>query len=403
MFKKKLLHSLFMFIWLLTACQSASAVSTPKPTVDLITFPKIDRHPQAASWQKGALTVLPTYDPNSTNPWQMDLRTRDLSALDLRASLNDLLYADFDEGTIWPTTEKMPPGFDRQQIMDLGKNPGLGIRKLHEQGITGRGVGIAIIDQALLVEHQEYADRLRLYEEIVPSAEEAAMHGAAVASIAVGKTLGVAPEADLYYINGFTGKCGETPEMYHCLAQGIRRILQINQQLPEERKIRVISISRGYMPGEEGSDDWAATILEANAVGVLVVYSNSDLLGLGRIPLTDPDAFQSYEPGLFWTKDFYSNQVRGSLLFVPMDSRTTASPHSKDKYVFYRTGGLSWAIPYTAGIYALAAQANPAITPDQFWKLAKSTGQTIEIVHTGKTYQLGPILDPVALIKALQP
>jgi hypothetical protein len=43
----------------------------------------------------------------------------------------------------------MPQDFDWERIMELGKNPGLGIRKLHTQGITGRGIGIAIIDQTL--------------------------------------------------------------------------------------------------------------------------------------------------------------------------------------------------------------------------------------------------------------
>ena len=46
--------------------------------------------------------------------------------------------------------------------IEIGKNPGLGIRSLHALGITGRGVGIAIIDQTLLVEHQEYAEQLQL-------------------------------------------------------------------------------------------------------------------------------------------------------------------------------------------------------------------------------------------------
>jgi len=228
------------------------------------------------------------------------------------------------------------------------------------------------------------------------------MHAAAVASLAVGKTVGVAPGADLYFISAFSGKCFDTLEMYHCLAQGIRRILEINQQLPAERKIRVISISRGHMPGEEGSDDWEAAIQEARTAGIWVVYSNSGLLGLGRAPLSDPDAYQSYEPGFFWAKDFYAHSMYGGFLFAPMDSRTTASPTGKDEYVFYREGGLSWAIPYVAGMYALAAQVDPAITPDQFWKIALETGQTIEITHEGQTYKLGPILDPAALIKALK-
>lgn len=51
-------------------------------------------------------------------------------------------------------------------LMESGKNPGLGIRKLHKEGITGKGIGIAIIDQALLIDHVEYKEQLKMYEEI---------------------------------------------------------------------------------------------------------------------------------------------------------------------------------------------------------------------------------------------
>jgi len=38
--------------------------------------------------------------------------------------------------------------------------PGLGLRALHEQGYTGRGVNVAIIDGPLLADHEEFGDRL---------------------------------------------------------------------------------------------------------------------------------------------------------------------------------------------------------------------------------------------------
>ena len=40
--------------------------------------------------------------------------------------------------------------------MSLGRNPGLKVRELHQVGITGKGIGIGIIDTALLVDHVEY-------------------------------------------------------------------------------------------------------------------------------------------------------------------------------------------------------------------------------------------------------
>jgi hypothetical protein len=90
------------------------------------------------------------------------------------------------------------------------------------------------------------------------------------------------------------------------------------------------------------------------------------------------------------------------MLLIPMDSRTTASPTGIEDYVFYREGGWSWSIPYIAGMYALAVQVKPDITPEEFWYAALKTGRIIHIQHDGKAYELAKVLDPQALIEALQ-
>jgi len=309
--KQTLSFLLCVFAFGLNGCKPSSSVAPlPPPSTGRIEFPKIDRHPAVANWRRGSMTSIPIYNPNSDDVWQMDLRSYDLSGLDLRRSSNDLMYADFDARTKWPSADKMPSGFDWQKIMELGKNPGLGIRSLHARGITGRGVGIAIIDQPLLVDHQEYAGRMRLYEEIniaprIPSE----MHGPAVTSIAVGKTTGVAPEADLYYIGCYAGDWGtgganNFTYNFRYIAQGIQRILGINRQLPEGHKIRVISISVGWSPENKGYDQVMAAVEKAKAAGLLVVSSSLKetfgfkFQGLGRAPLADPDKFESYEPAI---------------------------------------------------------------------------------------------------------
>jgi hypothetical protein len=291
----------------------------------------------------------------------------------------------------------------------MGKNPGLGVRSLHQKGITGRGVGIAIIDNPLLTDHQEYVDRLRLYEENnVPADTEAHMHGPAVASIAVGKTVGVAPKADLYYIGRWAmdmdaGTQGEPPLNFKYDAEAIQRILQINEQLSADRKIRVISISIGWGPTQKGYPEISEAVRKAKAAGMLVICSSVEEVhgfkfhGLGRDPASNPDDFASYQPAR-WGTFMYANRDR---LLVPMDERTTASPTGKGEYAFYGEGGWSWAIPYIAGVYALAVQVDPKITPERFWALAMKTGHTLERKDSANSGSLGPILDPVALIAAL--
>lgn len=379
----------------------------------------ITRHPPAANFSAHfpQITSFPKYDPDSTDPFQVDLRSQDLTGIDMTASLADLQYATFDSKTQWPSSNKMPAQFDWQNMMEICKDPGLGVRSLHDQGITGNGVGIAIIDQPLLVDHVEYKDRLHLYEEInVLPDSEAAMHGAAVASIALGKTVGVAPEADLYYIA--TGFCGaeKFEELdFACWAKAVRRIVEINENLPADRKIRVLSLSWGWSTKSTGYKQISAAVNEAKAAGIFVISSSlghTDELyfqGLGREPLDEPNRFESYTPGLWWEKDYFAgplNYYFGNppepFLLVPMDSRTTASPTGTEDYVFYRIGGWSWSIPYLAGMYALAVQVDPDITPKEFWETALGTGRTIPIQHSGKEYEFGVILDPAALIKAVK-
>jgi hypothetical protein len=231
----------------------------------------------------------------------------------------------------------------------------------------------------------------------------------------------VAPEADLYFIatnNGFgamkwllyqlTAKSRDASSAdFGVHARCVRRILAVNRQLPADRKIRVISMSIGWELQSNGYDDISAAVKEAKDSGLLVISSSAEQVhgfkfsGLGRPPLADPDDFEAYEPGLFWAEDYYKKPNKGKRLLVPMDSRTTAGFAANAPYTFYRQGGWSWSIPYIAGVYALAAQVKPSITPDEFWSVAMNTGRTIELKRDGRTIPFGPIVDPGALVRAL--
>jgi hypothetical protein len=58
-------------------------------------------------------------------------------------------------------------------------------------------------------------------------------------------------------------------------------------------------------------------------------------------------------------------------------------------------------VPTIAGVYALACQVKPEITPAVFWELALKTGTTIAVGKAGDTSQFGKIIDPVKLIDEL--
>jgi hypothetical protein len=388
-----------------------------EPLPGPLVFPKVDRRPRPDKERLRQLEGLPQYDPESGHEANLDLRLQDVSRLDLSDSLDDLLHTEFDDRTVWPASDKMPSGFNWQKIMELGKNPGLGLRGLHQRGITGRGVRIAILDQPLLVDHQEYADRLQLYEEIhIPHGMSPQWHGPMVASVAVGKTVGVAPEAELFYIAqlNYDQENRGSPTLRY-LVQGIYRLLEINRQLPPDNKIRAISISKGWTQSDKDYAMVAEAVQKAQAEGILMVFTSVELFNggydihkLGRPPFANPDAFGSYGPAIsdtrrYWEEDVSSaDDLHPKEFYVPTDSRTTASPLGIDEYVFDRNGGSSKYPPYVAGIYALAAQVDPTMTPERFWALVVETGRTIEIERHGKRRLLGPILDPMNLIYSIE-
>ena len=374
----------------------------------------IVRRPEPSDFGRGRLGGLPAYDPKAAdNPWQVDLRGYDLSHLDVANRTADLLHADFDSKTRWPA--RLPSGFEPARLMELGQDPGLGVRQLHAKGVTGKGIGLGIIDQTLLTGHAEYGSRLRLYEELHNPQNSAQMHGPAVASIAVGQTVGVAPEADLYYIaetHGTSGGGGRFDWDFTYLAKAIDRMLEVSASLPKEKRIRVISISVGWAPSQKGYAEVTASVERAKRAWVFVISTALEKThglafhGLGRQPLADPDMAASYGPRAWWAADFFRGPGRfapGTRLLVPMDARGVASPTGDKDYVFYADGGWSWAVPWLAGLYTLACQVNPDITPEQFWAAALKTGQTITLRHDGADIRFGTIANPAALIANLQP
>ncbi len=376
-------------------------------------LPKIERKPQPLDFKRGELQKFTQYDPMDKNPWQMDLRHYDLSKLDLSQQYPSLIQATFDYKTLWPPAKNMPGSFEPGKILELGKDPGLNVGKLHSRGITGQGISIAIIDQPTLVEHIEYKDRLLLYTEInIEPSCCAQMHGPAVCSVLAGKSIGVAPGIDLYYFAAWPGvwskdKKGDFEYDLNFYADTLKKVIDLNRKLPSGKKIRAAAIMLGFSEKRKGFNAMIEAVNLAKKEGIFVISCSLDLTygfkfhGLGRDPLADPNNIDSYTPASWWKDSFFQGKADTDRLLFPMDSRTLAGPTGPGDYAFYRMGGWSWVVPYIAGIYALGCQVKPDLAPAVFWKKALSTGSFIDIKRGDMTYRLGPIVNPVALIDSL--
>jgi len=287
-----------------------------------------------------------------------------LAKLDLRDQLELLQTMPFDSRTVWPEANRLPAGFNPVQVLEQGKNPGLGVRALHSQGIDGKGVGIAIIDQPLLKDHPEYADRIVSYEAIEVSGVPPQMHGPGVTSIAVGKSCGVAPAANLHYYAIPMWKWKKCQP--YC--DVIEKILQSNEGLKPSERVRVVSISTGMFPQWADFLRWEATLKKAEQQGVLIITCSTTAINYNTLTRAfgkDPEDPNSYLSVI---------HVPGSdFIMVPAGNRTTASHEGPGVYTYWTEAGMSWATPYLAGLAALAFQVNPEITPGKIFEWLPQT------------------------------
>jgi hypothetical protein len=297
----------------------------------------------------------------------------------MRSESKLLLSMPFDSETIWPPKERLPVKFDPLRLLAEGKPPGLGIGELHKNGIDGSGVGIAIVDQPLRLGHEEYSRRLVRYDATGLLDFKLAMHGPPVVSIAVGKSIGVAPRASLTYFAVPMWK----PTNEHYISS-VEQVLELNRRLPDAERIRVISISTGMFSKYPNYEGWKKIRKRAEREGVFVITCEMDPLiygGLVRKKGADPDLADSYEA--IWA-------IEGQVLKVPIGGRTLASHRGNDVYFYDDDGGLSWGAPYIAGLAALAFQVNPKLTPNEVRRF---------LVETAKHTSAGAVANPRAFIE----
>lgn len=327
-----------------------------------------------------------------------DARHYDISQLNL--TREQLISLSTDSTTIMNDVQKKIIN----EVTEKMKDPGLGIRALHEKGITGKGVTIAIIDSPISY-NSEFADNIVNYTNLTDN-KEGSFHGNTVSSVAVGKECGVAPEAKLSY---FTAGCCEN------YIDAISQIIEQNDKLIKAGKspISVISISSGF----DGYDDYNnnkeelfTIIKKAKTAGIAVITNNKELdperCPIGRNPDKDINSPENATLWRYWTQksekgqvalyDYYKEKDKDNILLIPGENRTVAGEHNDYRYEG-NDGGDSWTVPYLAGVYALAKQVNPEITYDEFYKIALQTATPAHDAANGD--YIGKIINPTQIIE----
>lgn len=288
----------------------------------------------------------------------------DLRDYDLRNSGELLFKVDFDTETLFPDNDKLPNNFIPNKIIQWAQNPGLNVKKIHNKGITGKGVNIAYVDQPLLIDHEEYVNKNIHYEKIREKGNEksfkTSMHGSAVTSILLGEKLGVAPDVNLYYI-AHPSWLGDQITS----AESVYRIIEINKALPEDEKIKIIGFSNNPVRTEVHFKEFMEAINEAKANGIMVFTVEDNFLSAKIAPYMDRDDYRNYKPADWVVENSGATNNFGSkVVFIP-STFTLAGYRNSKNYGYDYQGGLSWTVPYVVGLSALGLQIDPTLNKEE--------------------------------------
>ena len=389
----RLLLGLMLAVCALSGCNTASSgtsesSSAPSAETSVSKSAEVSEAETSSEVEQGDSelpTIVTMWEDVSADPNDLS-RPVDLSKV---TNLDDPLLQTltFSTRTIFPEDWQEKAS----TLLERCKDPGLGVRQLHEAGITGEGVGVAIIDQPMYQNHPEFDGKIIEYRDF-NTGFESSMHGPGVTSLLVGETTGTAPGAKVYY--AAVPSWQEDAQYY---ADALEWIIETNETLPEEEKIRVVSVSAAPSSRVFANEDsWLPMVQRAEENGMIVLDCTDEhgVIAPCYYSAEDPDDFSLVKVG-------FKDSGEGTMLptddlFAPCSSRTVAEQYLEDEtaYTYCGNAGLSWSIPYAAGVLAMGFQLRPEMTGEEMLVCLMDTAYVREDGFK--------IINPPAFIEALQ-
>ena len=244
------------------------------------------------------------------------------------------------------------------------------LNTVHQKGITGKGVTIAVIDGPVdtsnpALKGTNITDKSRC---TIQDSPEGVRHGTDMAIILVSPISGVAPDATLY---NYQASTGSTISNGSCDSNGDKldtTAALINQAVEDGAQIISISLS-----GSEVSFELKWAITNAIAKGVIIVAAagneavKDDITALGRYSgVVGVSAINS--DGTFAS---YSNSADGMVTAAFGGPYNTFDVNTGEPATVH---GTSISTPLVAGMLALARQKWPDATANQILQLLVHTG-----------------------------
>ena len=324
-----------------------------------------------------------------------------------------------DQAVSVPETKEMQKGREVYPTkLDIAHRT-LNLDQLHEKGITGQGVTVAVIDSGI-APHPDLKDRIVGFFDLVHQKTEAYddnKHGTHVSGIIAGNGansdglyMGAAPQAKLVGIKVLDAEgMGSTS----AIIEGIQTAIEHKDELG----IKVINLSLGSFPQFPLKDDLKVqAVNKAIEAGITVVCavgnSGPKPHSIGS-PANSPyvisvgaaDDKNTVERGDDQIAYFTS---RGPTKFDELPKPDVVAPGlniisaSKDETGYLSMSGTSMASPIVAGSVALLYQVKPDLNPKEIKELLMDTAIPLPPPKLSPLAQGKGMIDPLKAVEKIR-
>jgi subtilisin family serine protease len=264
----------------------------------------------------------------------------------------------------------------------------LPLDKTYRRRGTGRGVTVYVFDGGVLGSHPELAGRVRKgFDAFAGDGEICNAHGTAVAGAIAGKTLGVAPDAEIVDVKMV--ECGKLRGTIQAIVDATNWVIEdarrhhrpavANWSFIADTAARIAALDSAVaalraegipvIVSAGNVEVNACRVSPGNADGAVVVGASTIVRDRETNKLIDRRAFNT---AFGQCIDFYA--PGDSVLLPSFDAARTPSVQLWN--------GTSMSTGYVSGAVALFLEANPKAAPDDALRYLRSTATVNVVQHT---------------------
>lgn len=263
---------------------------------------------------------------------------------------------------------------------------------------TGKDVTVYVFDGGVLAEHPELAGRVRVgYSGFPNDPKVCNAHGTAVAGAIAGRTLGVAPEAEIVDVKMV--ECARLRGTIQAIVEGAKWVVEDARKHPTRRAVAnwsFIADTAAQIPAL----DSAVALLRANGIPVVVSAGNLETNACrvspgnaqGTIVVGSSSVMRdATRPGALIDRRSPGTAYGACIdVYAPGDSVLLPSFDRTGNPAAQLWNGTSMSAGYVSGAIALYLEAAPRATPDEVtaWLKGTATKDVVENTRSPVSYML---------------